>query len=91
LRVVKVWGVVLLKRERPMPWRVFVGSMLTMLSLFIAFLLNFTILGQPYYTDTSRTPFGKEALQPSATLFAIALLVLGLVLVFSGLQKMEKK
>lgn len=74
-----------------MPWRVFVGSMLTMLSLFIAFLFNYTILGQPYYTDTSRPPFGKEALQPLATLLAITLLVLGLALVFTGLKRMESK
>jgi len=74
-----------------MPWRVFVGSMLTMLSLFIAFIFNYTILGQPYYTDTSHPPFGKEALQPTATLLTIALLVLGLALVFTGLKKMESK
>jgi len=65
--------------------------MLTMLSLFGAFLLNYTIFGQPYYTDTSRPPFGREALQPTATLLAMALLVLGLVLVFTGLKKMETK
>jgi len=81
----------LLKREKPMPWRIFFGSMLTMLSLFIAFLLNFTILGQPYYTDTSRPPFGRESLQPTAILLAVVLLVSGLVLVFTGLKKMESK
>jgi len=74
-----------------MPWRLFFGSVLTMLSLFIAFALNYTILGQPYYTDTSRPPFGREALLPAATLFALALLVFGLVLVFTGLRKMESK
>lgn len=74
-----------------MPWRVFVGSMFTMFSLFIAFLLNYTILGQPFYTNESRPPFGRIALQPPATLLAIALLVLGLVLVFTGLKKMETK
>jgi len=74
-----------------MPWRVFIGSMLTMLSLFIAFVFNFIILGQPYYTDTSRPPFGREALQPTATFLAIALLVLGLALVFTGLKKMETR
>jgi len=64
-----------------MPWRVFVGSMLTMLSLFIAFLFDYIILGQP---------FGRE-LQHTATLLAIALLVLGLVLAFTGLKRMESK
>jgi len=84
-------GVGLLKKEKPMPWRVFVGSMLTMLSLFIAFFLNYTILGQPYYTDIRRSPFGREALQPAATLLAMTLLVLGLALVFTGLKKMETR
>jgi len=53
-----------------------------MFSLFIAFLFNYTILGQP---------LGKEALQPPATLLSIALLVLGLALVFTGLKRMESK
>jgi len=74
-----------------MPWRVFVGSMLTMLSLFIAFIFNYTILGQPYYTNTAVPPFGREALQLPATLLTIAFLVLGLALVYTGLKKMESK
>jgi len=74
-----------------MPWRVFVGSMLTMLSLFIAFLFNYTILDQPYYTVTSGPPFGKESLHPLATLLSIALLVSGLIFVFTSLKKMETK
>lgn len=74
-----------------MPWRVFLGSMLTMLSLFIAFLLNYTILGEPYHTDISRSPFGREALHPTATLLSLALFVFALALVFTGLQKMETK
>jgi hypothetical protein len=80
-----------LKREKPMPWRIFFGSMLTMLSLFIGFIFNYTILRQPYYTNTAVPPFGREALQSLATLLTIALLVLGLVLVFTGLKKMEIK
>lgn len=78
-----------MKREKPMPWRVFVGSLLVMLSLFVGFAFNYTILGQPFRTETWKPPFGKEALQPAATLVAISLLALGLVLVFSGLKKME--
>jgi len=65
-----------------MPWRVFLGSMLTMFSLFIAFIFNYTILGQS---------LGKGALQPAATLLSIALLVLGLALIFTGLKEMESK
>jgi len=66
-----------------MPWRVFVGSMLTMLSLLIAFLLNYTVLGQPYRSNM--------ALHPIATILSIVLLVLGMTLVFMGLKKMESK
>jgi len=62
-----------------------------MLSPFIAFILNYTILGQPYNTPTWIPPFGREALQPLATLLAIVLLVSGLALVFTGLRKMESK
>jgi len=72
-----------------MPWRVFIGSLLVMLSLFVGFAFNYTILGQPFRTDTSRPPFGREALQPAATLLAIALLISGLVLVFAGLNQMK--
>jgi len=53
-----------------------------MFSLFIAFIFNYTILGQS---------LGKGALQPAATLLSIALLVLGLALIFTGLKKMESK
>jgi hypothetical protein len=74
-----------------MPWKVFAGSMLTMLSLFIAFFFNYTILGQPHNFDVSTPPFGRIPLQPLATLLAIALLLLGLLLVFTGLKKMEAK
>jgi succinate dehydrogenase hydrophobic anchor subunit len=81
----------LLKREKPMPWRVFIGSLLVMLSLFVGFAFNYTILGQPFRTDTTKPPFGREALQPLATVLIIALLVVGIVLVFTGLQKMESR
>lgn len=74
-----------------MPWRVFIGSTLTMLSLFIGFLFNYTILDQPYYTNTAIPPFGRQALLPTATLLTIAFLALGLALVFTGLKKMESK
>jgi cytochrome bd-type quinol oxidase subunit 2 len=74
-----------------MPWVVFVGSMLTMLSLFVGFAFNYTILGQPFRTDTTRPPFGREALQPMATVLTIILLAIGLVLVYLGLKRMETK
>jgi len=74
-----------------MPWRVFIGSLLVMLSLFVGFAFNYTILGQPFRTDTTRPPFGREALQPVATVIIIVLLAAGLVLAFAGLKKMETK
>jgi len=77
------------KKEKPMPWRVLIGSLLIMLSLFVGFVFNYTILGQPFRTDTTRPPFGREALQPIATLLTIALLICGLALVFFGLNQMK--
>lgn len=74
-----------------MPWRVFIGSLLVMLSLFVGFAFNYTILGQPFSTDTTRPPFGREALQPIATMLTIALLAAGLVIVYLGLKQMENK
>jgi len=77
------------KKEKPMPWRVFIGVLLVMISLFIGFAFNYTILGQPFRTDTTRPPFGREALQPIATILTIVLLAAGLVMVYLGLKKME--
>ena len=79
------------KKEKPMPWRVLIGSLLIMLSLFVGFAFNYTILGQPFRTDTLKPPFGREALQPMATLVTIILLAAGLVIVYLGLKKMETK
>lgn len=77
------------KKERQMPWILLLGSILVMLSLFVGFAFNYTILDQPFRTDTSRPPFGREALQPIATILTIALLVAGLVLVYAGIDKMK--
>ena len=74
-----------------MPWSVFIGLLLVMFSLFVGFAFNYTILGQPFRTDTSKPPFGREALQPVATVLIIALLVMGLVLVYTGLRKNETR
>jgi len=79
------------KKEKPMPWRVLIGSLLIMLSLFVGLAFNYTILGQPFRTDTTKPPFGREALQPIATVVTIILLVAGLVMVYLGLKQMENK
>jgi len=74
-----------------MPWRVIFGSLLIMVSLFVGLGLNYTILGQPFRTDTTKPPFGREALQPIATVVTIVLLAAGLVMVYLGLKQMENK
>ena len=74
-----------------MPWRVLIGSLLIMLSLFVGLAFNYTILGQPFRTDTTKPPFGREALQPIATVVTIVLLAAGLVMVYLGLKQMENK
>jgi uncharacterized membrane protein (DUF485 family) len=77
------------KKERMMSWPVLIGSLLVMLSLFAGLAFNYTILDQPFRTDTTRPPFGREALQPAATVLTIILFTAGLVMVYLGLKKME--
>jgi hypothetical protein len=77
------------KKERLMPWTMLIGSVLMMLSLFVGLAFNYTVLDQPFRTDTSRPPFGREALQPVATILTIILFAAGLVMVYLGLKKME--
>jgi RsiW-degrading membrane proteinase PrsW (M82 family) len=79
------------KKQKPIPWRVLIGSLLIMLSLFVGLAFNYTILGQPFRTDTTKPPFGREALQPLATVLTIILLAAGLVMVYLGLKNMETK
>ena len=79
------------KKERLMPWTVLIGSLLLMFSLFVGLALNYTILDQPFRTDTSRPPFGREALQPLATVLTIILFAAGLVMIYLGLKKMENR
>ena len=74
-----------------MPWRVLIGLLLVMLSLFVGFAVNYTILGQPFRTDTTQPPFGREALQPIATVLTIILLTSGLIIGYLGLKQMENK
>jgi hypothetical protein len=62
-----------------------------MLSLFVGFTFNYTILGQPFYTDTYRPPFGREALQPIATVIIMVFLAAGLIMVYLGLKQMETR
>jgi len=78
-----------MEREKPLPWRVFVGCILTMLSLVIALTLNVTVLGQSIKTNLGVPPYGRELLQPLANLTALTLLVLGIVLMYTGFKKTE--
>ena len=79
------------KKERLMPWTVLIGSLLLMFSLFVGLAFNYTILDQPFYTDTWRPPFGREALQPIASVITVILFAAGLVMVYLGLKKMETR
>jgi len=76
-----------MEKEKPLPWSVFIGCVLTMLSLFLAFAVNITILGQPLRTLTDLPPYGRDLLQPIANVLALALIVLGIVLMYTGLKK----
>lgn len=84
-------GYKLLKKEKPMRWTVLIGSLLIMLSLFVGLAFNYTILGQPYNPSSSKPPFGREALQPVATILTIVFLAAGLVMVYLGLKEMETR
>jgi len=76
-----------MEKEKPLPWRAFIGAVLTMLSLFIAFALNITILGQPLRASTALPPYGRDLLQPAANLLALFLIILGIVLMYTGFKK----
>jgi len=78
-----------MEKEKPLPWRAFIGAALTMLSLVIAFVLNVTILGQSIRTSTALPPYGRELLQPLANLTAFILLVLGILLMYTGLKRAD--
>ena len=69
-----------MEREKPLPWTAFIGCALTMLSLVIALVLNVTVLGQSIGTNMS---------QPLASLLALILLILGIVLMYEGLRKID--
>ncbi len=79
------------KKEKLMSWTMLVGVVLVMLSLFVGFGFNYVVLDQPFRTDTTRPPFGREALQPLASVLTVVLLAAGLVLVYLGLKQMEAK
>jgi len=68
------------EREKPLPWIAFIGCALTMLSLFIGFVLNVTIFGQTIRGDTSLP----------ANLSVLGLLVLGIVVMYTGLGRQNK-
>lgn len=74
-----------------MPWTMLIGSVLMMLSLFVGLAFNYTVLDQPFRTNTAYPPFGREALQPLATVLTIILFAAGLVMIYLGLKKMETK
>ncbi len=78
-----------MEKEKPLPWRSFIGAALTVLSLFIAFALNITIFGQSIKVNTALPPYGRELLQPFANLSALILLALGIFLMYTGFRKTD--
>lgn len=72
-----------MEREKPLPWRAFIGCALTVMSLYAAVLLNLTVLG--------KTVKPLDPLEPATNLLALAGLVVGIVLIFSGLKEKESE
>lgn len=62
-----------MEREKPLSLTVFIGCILTMMSLFLAYALNKTIF--------------RQSMQQLPSLIALAVLVLGIFLMFVGLRK----
>lgn len=62
-----------MESEKPLSLTVFIGCILTMMSLFLAYALNKTIF--------------RQSMQQLPSLIALAVLVLGIFLMFVGLRK----
>lgn len=62
-----------MESEKPLSLTVFIGCILTMMSLFLAYALNKTIF--------------RQSLQQIPSLIALAVLALGIFLMFIGLRK----
>ncbi len=67
-----------LERAKSLPWLVFVGCILTMVSLFVAFGINTYLVG-------SSGELYRSA--PLANLAGAGLLILGIILVYLGFRK----
>jgi putative Ca2+/H+ antiporter (TMEM165/GDT1 family) len=65
---------------KSLPWLVFVGCILTMVSLFVAFGINTYLMGQS--SDIYRS-------RPLANLAGAGLLILGIILIYLGFRKAE--
>ncbi len=68
-----------MERSKPLPWMVFVGCVLTMVSLLAVFGLNIFL----------PEPGGIYRSQPLANLAGIIVLLLGIILVYAGSRKAE--
>lgn len=62
-----------MESEKPLSLTVFIGCILTMMSLFLAYALNKTIF--------------RQSMQQLPSLIALAVLALGIFLMFIGLRK----
>jgi hypothetical protein len=68
-----------MERSKPLPLLVFIGCILTMVSLLVTFGLNFFL----------PQPSGIYRSQPLANLAGIIVLFLGIILVYAGSRKAE--
>jgi hypothetical protein len=69
-----------MERAKSLPWLVFVGCILTMVSLFVAFGIN------TYLVSSSSDMYRSR---PLANLVGAGALILGVVLMFVGYRKAE--
>ena len=68
-----------MEKEKPLPWRAFIGAVPTMLSLIMVFVLNVIIVEST----------GAYRSQPPANLAALVLLILGIILLYTGSRKID--
>jgi hypothetical protein len=68
-----------MERNKPLPWMVFIGCVLTMASLFAVFGLNIFL----------PEPSGIYRSQPLANFAGMTVLLLGIILIYAGSRKAE--
>jgi putative Ca2+/H+ antiporter (TMEM165/GDT1 family) len=67
-----------MEKEKPLPWLVFIGSILLMLSLVFSLVVNEQLTGQ--------VP-SVFRMQPLSNVAALILMLVGFILIYTGLRK----